>query len=83
MGWEGEELTLSEVVYKCLKTVSKGVMCKALVFRLQNSELKQPVLLQVTEDNKRFSNLASVLAQGLVGCQCVIPIDVKFKQVSF
>lgn len=77
MGWWGKELTLSKVVYKCVKTVSKGVMLKALVFRLQNSGLKQLVLFQVAEDNRDF------LTWGVWGCQCVIPIYVKFKQVSF
>lgn len=48
--------TLSKVVYKCLKTISKGLMLKALVVRLQNSGRKQPVLFQVAEDNRDFLN---------------------------
>ena len=64
-GGEGEELTLSKVVYKCLKTVSKGVMLKALVFRLQNSGLKQLVVFQVAKDNRDFLTWGVCLPRAL------------------
>lgn len=58
-----KKLTLSKV-YRVLKRISKGLMPRALVFRLQNSGLRQLVLFQVAEDNRDFCNGEHVCARG-------------------
>lgn len=58
---EEKKLTLSKVVYKILKTILKTFR---LVFRLQNSGLKQLVVFQEAKDNRYFHNWGTYLCWG-------------------